>query len=230
MIGTDLPKTAKDIALREIVNLVISHKYKPGDRFFETSLADELNMSRTPVREALTNLISTGFLEKIDKQKGYQIPVLTAEDMEKVFHARVLLEGDTAFRAAKNITDEAIENLRELNEIERIAFYNSNRSDYSDANERIHMMLASLANNAYITRYTKELFWRSNLYSFFFTSFYTFGPSENMNITARLSYEEHRLIIDALSERDCEKSASLTRMHIENTYRSIIPRRNDLQI
>jgi DNA-binding GntR family transcriptional regulator len=230
MADLNVRETSKDIAIKEIVNLVISHKYKPGYRFFETSLSGELNMSRTPVREALASLVSTGFLEKSDKQKGYQIPVLTAEDMEKVFHARILLEGDTAFWAAKNITDDAIKTLLEINEKEKIAFYEGNKSDYSEANERIHMLLASLANNSYITRYTKELFWRSNLYNFFFTSFYTFAPPVSPNIKPRLSYKEHRLIIDALSERDCEKSASLTRMHIENTYRSIIPRRNNLQI
>ena len=216
---TEQPRNAKDIAMGEIVQLVISHRYAPGDRILETALSEELKMSRTPVREALSSLESTGFLEKVKNQKGYQVPFLTADDMKQVFHARAILESDTAYFAAQCITDSEIEYLENINRIEKAAYNNKDRGTYSDANERFHMNLVGIAGNPYVARYTRELYWRSSLYNFFFASFYSFGPIQGHK--DRLASSEHQAIINAFKEHDGENASLLMREHIMSTYRSM---------
>lgn len=224
--NTAQPKTAKDIAMRAIIHLVISHKYAPGDRLLETSLSEDLNMSRTPVREALTALETMGFLERVKSHKGYQIPFLSADDVQKVFHTRAILESDTAYSATRHISDRDVEYLRNLNQVEKTAYNNKDRALYSSSNEEFHMLLASRADNAYIVRYTRELYWRSSLYYFFFTSFYavTTSPSQ----TQRMANSEHFAIIDALKDRDAENAAKLMREHIMSTYYSMVAPKTSL--
>ena len=70
------PQNVSDRALDGILRLLIDHEYHPGERLFETVLAERLRISRTPVRTALTRLVTCGFLERCSHRRGYLIPLL----------------------------------------------------------------------------------------------------------------------------------------------------------
>jgi DNA-binding GntR family transcriptional regulator len=95
--------TAEERAHREILRLIVSQRYAPGDRIFENELAEELGLSRTPIRNALRKLLAEGILEN-EGGLGCFIPKLTPSDMENVFQTRILLESRAAAIAAKTAT------------------------------------------------------------------------------------------------------------------------------
>jgi DNA-binding GntR family transcriptional regulator len=73
-----------DFSYRSITSMIVNSDIRPGDAILETELAERLNISRTPVQQALERFVAEGLLEK-KKKKGCLIPVLTPEDANKVF-------------------------------------------------------------------------------------------------------------------------------------------------
>lgn len=92
---------------------VVSGRLGPGAKVDQDQIADELGISRLPVREALIELTSKGFVESIPR-RGAFVAKLTEQDIEDHFEVISLLFGLTARRAAKQITDEQIRELQKL--------------------------------------------------------------------------------------------------------------------
>jgi len=216
---------ATEKAGREIVRLIASHRFKPGDRLLETSLAKILGMSRTPVREALGRLASTGFLAKAEGTRGYQIPFLTPKDIEDVFFMRGILESKAAMLCAQTMPESALVELRRINEREEETFRANEKGEYAELNESFHMLIAGSCANPYMEMYLRQLYWRSNLYVLFFMSFYCLDSNEE---TERLSYLEHRRVIDALAGRDAKAAEAAMREHITSSYNHLLYPKNAL--
>ena len=85
-------KTIQEIIFDTLKQRIISGKYEPGKRLIANDLAEEFDISRMPVREALTRLASTGLVELIP-YKGAIVNELTAEDFVEIFYIRSVLEG-----------------------------------------------------------------------------------------------------------------------------------------
>ena len=105
--------TAEDRASKAIIKQIIDHKYLPGEKLLEADLAQDLGMSRTPIRSALKKLAAEGFLE-MHANRGCSVPFLTLNDMDCLFNFRAELEGFAAFQAANFITDVQIEEMKKL--------------------------------------------------------------------------------------------------------------------
>jgi len=103
-------KNVYDILRDRIVNLY----YKPGDPLNEEKLADELQVSRTPVREALIRL-SGERLVTIIPHLGARASEINLQDFQEIIELREVLERGVARLAAQNITEEQIHQLEELN-------------------------------------------------------------------------------------------------------------------
>jgi len=215
---------ATEIALEGIKKLIMNHEYKPGDRIMETGLAEKLKLSRTPIRDALSRLVSSGFIEKTKGQRGYQIPSLTPLDMKLVFETRSLLEGNAACMAAKNHSPKDLGELKEVNEKEIEAFFRNEKEKYANFNQSFHFRIAFLSQNPYIYRFVEQLFWRASLYIFFFAEFYTFDHIlRNCRLEhQRLSHQEHKKIIQAIENNDEERAEKLMREHILTTYNHLL--------
>jgi DNA-binding GntR family transcriptional regulator len=208
-------EASNDKAYQAIRDLVIDYVYKPGDRLYETTLADQMAMSRTPIREALTRLVSTGFLERDSNKRGYRVPSLTDEDMKTTFRIRTLLEEHTTGLAAQRATDETVEFLYLLNKQEKKALEQDDRGLYTEMNEKFHLALAEQSGDPYAYRYVQELVSRTTLYNVFFAGFYTKAMTgKNMNVRTPTANVEHRAIIDAMAERKPDLAASLMRNHM----------------
>jgi len=220
------PVSATDKAGREIVRLIAAHRFSPGERLLETSLAKELGMSRTPVREALGQLASTGFLVKAEGSRGYQIPVLTPKDIEDVFFMRGILESKAAMLCARSAPEETFRELRRINYREEETFKANLKGEYAELNEDFHLLLAESSGNPYMTMYIRQLYWRSNLYVLFFMSFYCLESNYD---TKRLSYLEHRKVIEALESRDPSAAETAMKEHISSSYRHLLFQKKPLE-
>lgn len=212
-------EVSTDKAYQGIRDLVINYVYKPGDRLYETTLAEQMSMSRTPIREALARLASCGFLERDPSRRGHRIPSLTDKDMKTTFRIRTLLEEHTTGLAAQNITDEDIDYLYLLNKQEKEALEQGNRGLYTELNEKFHLTLAEKSEDPYAYRYVQELVSRTTLYNVFFAGFYTQAlTGKNMNVRMPTANAEHKAVIDALAQRKPDLAVSMMRNHMLTSF------------
>ncbi|MFG1946269.1 GntR family transcriptional regulator [Nonomuraea sp. NPDC048826] len=93
--------------------LILGGRYAPGDRLGEVELAQLLQVSRTPVREALRHLQSEGLVE-VTANKGAKVVEYPATDLETIFELRARIEGLAARQAAATATDEDADRLHEV--------------------------------------------------------------------------------------------------------------------
>jgi DNA-binding GntR family transcriptional regulator len=201
-------------AYRKIIRMILDNRFNPGDFLLETELSEELGYSRTPVRNALSRLHSEGFLEK-KKKKGHLIPVPTPEDSKRVFFTREIIEGKTASEAALNASDSDILESKEIIQEQEKAFNINEKEAYSLANEKFHLGIAKMSKNPYLERYCRHIFWRSNVYIFYFDRYYS---SAMLKSEDHATPGQHLDIIKAIEQRDAESAEFFMRQHIRSTY------------
>lgn len=131
-------------AYRGIKAGIIDGRYRPGTPLSEPSLAADLGMSRTPVREGLSRLWQERYLERVAGH-GYFVARVTVQSIHETFDVRRLLEGAAAARAAELATPEDIARLRELAVV--VAKPDSYRAGEA-ANARFHLAIATVARNS----------------------------------------------------------------------------------
>jgi DNA-binding GntR family transcriptional regulator len=200
---------------------IVTQKYAPGDHLAEAKVAEDLGMSRTPVRSALKRMIACGMLEYV-KNTGCRIPVLTPYDMESVFQIRATLESKAAGLATLRATNIEVERLYKLLDEEKDCYAKGEVTRYTKINEQLHLGIASLSKNLYLERYLSQIFWRSELYIFFFDRFYYKGdvphrkrlrdPSESR------SCQEHGQLLEAIASGCTERAELSMAEHVKSTY------------
>ena len=118
-------------------NDILSGKYEKGTALTETSVAQELNVSRTPVREALRQL-ELGELVTIVPNKGAIVEGVSVDDVRDIYEIRSLIEGIAAVHAVKNATDEQIEQLSEIVDLTEFYFNRNDTEKLQDMDGKFH--------------------------------------------------------------------------------------------
>ncbi|NSL53084.1 GntR family transcriptional regulator [Calidifontibacillus erzurumensis] len=192
-------------------SLILNGELKPGDRLIERELATKLNISRTPIREALFRLESQGFVKTVPR-KGVIVSNISSEEVVEVFNILSSLEVLAAKLAAERM-DENTQKILDEKIAELEAFLNSEQKDY----EKIHIDMNMVL---YKASKSPKLF---EILS---------GLTDYIQMSANMGYEtpgrkeqamkEHLEIMKALRKRDVEMAALLTKLHIENSKRAYI--------
>jgi DNA-binding GntR family transcriptional regulator len=104
------PKTLVEEVRKQLKEAIFTGLLKPGDRLIEAELCASLGVSRPALREAIRGLHAERLCE-ITPHKGAQIPILSWDDAQQIYHARALLEGEAAALCAINISNEGIKEL-----------------------------------------------------------------------------------------------------------------------
>jgi DNA-binding GntR family transcriptional regulator len=209
-----------DGAYRAILRMILENQFQPGDLLRETELAQRLSLSRTPVSYALGRLVAEGFLEK-RKKMGCILPLPTAEDAQKVFHARQVIEGQTAAAAALNATPGEIAELEQVFDPQDQSLASGSKELFSSTNEAFHMGIARMARNPYFERYCRHAFWRSNAYIFFFDNFYRDQRKSPAHSSTAIY---HRKIFEAIAGHDPEQARRCMEQHVLVTYEGLLVR------
>lgn len=143
-----MPLSSSQRAIHELRELIFSGELAAGSDHLESELADRLQMSRTPVREAALTLESQGLLT-LRPRKGVRILPVSADDMREIYDVLTELEGLAAERAA-----EAGYNDAELAELHQSitdmdqAIDDKNLDAWAQADERFHTELVRLGRNS----------------------------------------------------------------------------------
>ncbi|SHI91071.1 DNA-binding transcriptional regulator, GntR family [Dethiosulfatibacter aminovorans DSM 17477] len=207
------------IAYEAIKNSILNQVIKPGDCLSETSIAEKLNMSRTPVREALKMLANEDLIE-IRNGVGAYVKTLSFKDILDIFEVRKNLETLAVETSINNITIQELERLEEqLKELqeeyckgEAIDFENFNKIDIE-----IHRLFISKCDNKYVKSIMEEIQLRIAAYQFISLS--ELGNMEE-------SINQHLKLIELAKSGDVDELKKELARHIEWSLNSIIKRKN----
>ncbi|MBX3599733.1 MAG: GntR family transcriptional regulator [Rubrivivax sp.] len=184
--------------------MVFDRQLAPGDWVDEKALAAAWQISRTPLREALKVLAAEGLVELVP-QRGCRVVELTDDDAQGLFPVMALLEGRCAHEAALKASDAQIAELQRLHdELERFA--TAGDSDgYYRANHVFHSRVQQLADNRWLDRATGDL-----------RRFLRLLRGRQLKLPGRMarSINEHRVLIDALVQRDAARAERAMHDHL----------------
>lgn len=182
---------------RDLLNGVL----KPGERLLETELAEELNVSRTPIREAIHKLISEGIVV-IAPSRGVMVLELNKRQVHEIYALREVLEGAAARLAARFASPEEVAVLR--NALESSAHF-TDPQQYAELNRAFHQTICEAAHNEYLAKALDQL-----------ASSLALLPGTTFQVEGRLdgAKKEHAAMLEAIEAGDEDLAESLARDHI----------------
>lgn len=128
---------------------IFSHELAPGSWIDEQAIAEQLGISRTPMREALKVLASEG-LVVLKPRRGCYVAELSEQDLDEVFPVMALLESRCAFEAARKATDEDIARLEALHKDLEVYAASGDADKFFIANDDFHSALQDIAGNGWL--------------------------------------------------------------------------------
>lgn len=195
-----------------LLDRIITRKIKPGERLVEEDLAENLGISRTPIREALNRLFRDDLIELIPRKGGY-IKKLTARDVEEVYEIREVLENLVVRLAIPLIRDNGLKKLEELvRKTEKLTGKDKMKSQVNIDSE-LHNLIISSCGNKRLQKMIKSLY-------NFIQAFRVLEAQQPRR--SNQAFQEHKMILEALSKRNTGRAAKLMSEHIENTKNNIL--------
>lgn len=201
-VRLDSYKPLREIVFESLREAIISGVLEPAERLMEIQLAEEMGVSRTPVREAIRKLELEGFVVMIPR-KGAYVAGVSHKDVADVFEIRSALEGLAAGLAAERITEEEIE------QMERILLYRQgeemNLEEIVETDTDFHALVYRASRNERLIQILANL--REQIQRFRATSLAVPGRIKD-------AIDEHRGIVEALARHDVEEAQALASAHI----------------
>lgn len=187
-------QTLGDDVYELLKSRVMDHELEPASRVNMDALARELNVSPTPLREALARLESDGLVRK-ESLRGYFVaPLISQEQFESLFEFRLLIEPWSAARAAERAGEDEVSalvaELGAITEVPSEDIYSAYRA-VATHDHRFHVLVAQLSANEYLP----AAFERTNCHMHIFRLFYR-------RYVGTAALEEHTRIADAISAGD----------------------------
>ena len=190
---------------------IVKGALAPGSRLVERKLSAELEVSRTPVREALKLLRADGLVE-ISMHRGAQIVTYTAAEAEELFELIAVLEGLAAERLARRMHPDVMERLEGLH-VQMLRQYEArDASAYFDTNTEIHDTIVEAAGNAVLRESHRRVMVRAQR-----------GRFLAIMDSARWqqAVDEHEAVMEAFRHRDAKAAARVWRQHLNHTGETV---------
>ena len=202
----------RELVLDAIRSAIMNGTLQPRERLMEIQMAEELGVSRTPIREALRKLELEGFIVMVPR-KGAYVSDLSFKDIADVFEIRAALEGLAAGLAAERITEEELERMERLLVEKQEAITQDDISKLVEVDTKFHELMYQASRNVRLGSIISNL--REQIQRFRLTSLSY--PGRN-----KLSLEEHKKIVEAIQARDYQMARQLATEHIENAENVLI--------
>lgn len=204
---SSLPPSAEERAYQYLRREILDGTYPPGERLREEALAQQVGVSRTPVRGALQRLATEGLVE-FRRYTGAVVRVLPADEIEQVFQFRIVVESLAAELAAGRAGPGALAELRGLCErMERLAEREiPDLREIARLNKEFHLALLAAAGNVFVKRVAENL---GDL-NFMIRSYSHFS-----RVQLQRSMGHHRELVQAIEARNPQWARSVMTAHIE---------------
>jgi DNA-binding GntR family transcriptional regulator len=215
--GGSHPVSQADLAYQRLRGLVRDGTHRPGALLSEYTLAQQIGLGRTPLREAVSRLVHEGLLRRLPG-RGVLVNTLTAKDVSDLYEVREWLEALCVRRGAHAFGEQEIADLRRMHD-DATARVEEGVSwqDYRQLDQKFHMALWAGGRNEramelLITSYDAVILdpWSQEIADM---------PGQSLR-----SITEHREIVEALEARDADASEAAMRRHAQS-YRRILATR-----
>ena len=190
-------------AYQKLREALKSGALKPGDRIMEVPIAKQLNVSRTPVRDAIRRLESEGLLEH-EPRAGLVVASLDRRAVSELYEMREVLEGTAARLFTRHASDMEVEHLVELVEVEKEL---KSGEELAAHNQRIHVHIHRGAHNRYLEKALQAVN----------SSLWLLGQSQMLlQHRAKSALSEHAELAQAIQKRDADLAESVARKHVRS--------------
>jgi DNA-binding GntR family transcriptional regulator len=204
--NTNDRQSLTDRVYKSIKNNIVEGNYKPGEFLVETKLAEELQVSRTPIREALKQLELESLVVSIPN-RGAQVLGISEQDIDDIYTIRHLLEGLSAYWAAERINAEQLEKLNETVTLMQMYTAKRDADNLARLDTEFHDIIYSASNSRTLKNILASLHQNARK-----ALRYSLALPERMD----KSCEEHYAIYKAIEARDAQQAKALIESHIMN--------------
>ncbi|MDK3074621.1 GntR family transcriptional regulator [Sedimentitalea sp. JM2-8] len=199
-------------ALIELRSLVLNGTFVGGDRVTETTLAERLGLSRTPLRQAMDRLVDEGLLERI-RTGGVRVVQFSMDDIKDAIELRGVLEGTAARLAAeRGVAPDLAERMQTvLSALDDAVAGDLDFDAYVDLNGQFHDLLARLPASPLVEREMG----RANRMPAASPTAFLQGQEliPDFRDSLRRAQRQHRSIFDAIRNREGARAEALAREH-----------------
>jgi DNA-binding GntR family transcriptional regulator len=202
-----------------ITTAIVERRLMPGTKLAEQKIADIFKVSRTLVRQAL-NQLSRDKLVTLEPARGARVAEPSIEEARQVFEVRHLLESAMIRRAAAELSEVQLAQLRAHLRDEQAAVQRTDVPGRTRLLADFHVVIAAMLGNQVLAELLSDLVTRSSLIALMYQSSHS----------AEHSFEEHVAIVEALARRDARAAVRLMDEHLHNVERNLHldPRSPDL--
>ena len=200
----------KDKIIEYIYNAIINEEFIQGSQIKELHLSEKLSVSRAPIREAMSELVSLGVLEQIAR-KGVFVKEITSKDIFDTYESKGIIEGflavDFTLHATKNdlnLLDKYVEQMSDIN---------NDRKKVVKVGELFHKHTLKYAKNSVFLETLEKINKKSQI--LFYKNWSKLYTLEEVKI-------RHQKIVDALKSRDRKAVEDAIREHYFETGTKII--------
>jgi DNA-binding GntR family transcriptional regulator len=198
-------RTVKKDVVAYLKQAIIAGDLRPGERLVEPLLAEQLKVSRTPVREAIFQLENEGLVERIP-YRGAVVASISSRDVSEIYTIKSAIEGLAARLACQNVTPLQIKQLRDLLKQMEAYAKKGDLDQYTGVSRSFHLQIVEIADN----RWLLDVYRRLD------------PPIHGLRILAlslpgrpKNSVREHRAILEAIAGEDGEEAEVLTQQHVK---------------
>lgn len=199
-----------------ILRQIIEVQLEPGERINVTKIAEQLGVSRTPIRSAMDQLAEDGLIKRVS-DRGYQVTPIGMADCFDLCDARKILEGTAAAMAANNITFADLEILERSIVNAKECLARQGFDDFAEQDTIFHETLLRAANNRYLLQVYDTIKIRINRYRYIIST-YCRGTAQQDTSHA---VGKHTCIFRAVKNRYSSVAQNEMEEHIAYTYRTL---------
>lgn len=200
-------KTKKELVVEILRDAIVSGELEPGERLLQEELAERFQVSPTPIREAIQQLVAEGVLSH-SPYKGVQVAEVKLQDMQEVYLIRSVLEGLATKLAVPNLKISDVQHLHSLQSDMEVKATNGELAAMRKLNQEFHMLIYGAASAPELYKIIRNLWAKSP-----WDTLYVL-PGRPM-----MALEEHRLIMNAIDKGDAESAGQSMETHIERGIR-----------
>lgn len=208
--------TRSESVVVRLRNMILAGQFPAGFHLQEVPLAEQMGVSRTPIREAMTMLAKEGLLEPGPK-RGYKIRTFSIADILEAYEVRGVLEGLVCrLLAERGLAESEIRKLRDCLDLgdqmlERGMFGDADQEPWLEMNNTFHSTLVSAAGNSMLRSFVEQS-QRVPMSSARHVHWYKLDK-KNFEL-ARRAHQDHHEIVDAIVKRQSARAEARMREHI----------------
>lgn len=196
----------RDHITQRISDAILDGTYKPGERLVETAIANQLGVSRAPVREALSALEGEGIVVNVPR-RGYSVIEFTDKDIDEIYSLRLLLEIGALRRAMSRFTEEDIAEMQSvIDRLGQAALQKIDRGTIVSLDLSFHEFICRVADHERLHSVWDSMRLQTQIL---------------IGVTSRTHYEYpdqpkrlHQIILDAIRDKDLKGAESSVTDHI----------------